>query len=78
MKRKKKATANNKNPYLKTYNTMQKKVEKARSKLKKDLKSKNIDWKKVKYDSTYLMLLLGECNYFSKECMHCKKKGKWR
>ena len=66
-----------KNPYWKKFNSMQHKVKRANEILKKDLKKKNVDWKKVQADSNRLMLLLGECNYITQECKHCKKKGKW-
>jgi len=77
MKRKILSNQKNKNPYLKTFNSMQHKLKKADETLKKDLKKKNINWKKVQADSNKLMLLLGECNYIAQECKHCKKKGRW-
>ncbi len=77
MKRKILSNNKNRNPYWKTFNSMQHKLKKADELLRKDLNKKNINWKKVQADSNKLMLLLGECNYIAQECKHCKKKGKW-
>ena len=77
MKRKILSNKKSKNPYWKTFESMQNELKKANDVLKKDLKRKNINWKKVQKDSNKLMLLLGECNYIAQECKHCKKKGRW-
>ena len=54
-------------PYVKMWMNMEKRLDKAFKKLKSDVsKSKNI--KIIQKDKNDLLLLLGECNYLSREC----------
>jgi len=74
-------------PYVKMWHKMEKRLDKAFKKLKNDVaKSKNI--KVIQKDKNDLLLLLGECNYLSRECsqlgklerktLKMKKKGSKR
>ena len=59
-------------PYVKMWNKMEKRLDKAFRKLKSDVsKSKNI--KIIQKDKNELLLLLGECNYLSRECAQLGK-----
>lgn len=61
--------------YWAIYKDLQKKVEKAWTKLKADVKKKAKPQILIK-DKTELLLLLGECNYMARECMRIARKDK--
>jgi hypothetical protein len=77
MRKKIHTTTKNKNPYWKCYLKIKKRIDLTQNKLLKDLNSKNINLEEIQKDSSNLLFLLGECNYFAIECRHCQKKGKW-
>lgn len=67
-----------KNPYWKTFVEMESRVKQMRNLLEKDLSKEEKNWEEIAQDSKELLLLLGECSYIMKECIDCKKKGKWQ
>ena len=74
--KRKKAGSNNKAHWA-AYKTLQKKIDVAWAKMKKDVKNK-ASVSVLTRDKNQLLLLLGECNYMARECKKCAKKTKKR
>jgi hypothetical protein len=69
----KKSLAVNKKAHWAAYKELQKRVDKAWSKLKSAVKKK-ANAKVLIREKNHLLLLLGECNFMARECMRCGKK----
>lgn len=59
------------------FKTLQRRVDQAWSKLKSDVKRKAAP-KVILRDRNQLLLLLGECNYMSRECKRLSTRNKRR
>ena len=73
----KKTTAPNRKAQWEAYKNLQKKVDAAWDKLKRDIRKKASP-KILIEGKNDLLLLLGECNYMARECMRMAGKGKGR
>ena len=73
----KKSIALNKKAHWEAYRELQKRVDKAWTKLKADVKKKARPQILIR-DKNHLLLLLGECNYMARECMRMASKAKKR
>ena len=62
------AASANQKAYWAAYKDLQKRVDKAWLKLKSDVKKKAAPQVLIR-DKNHLLLLLGECNYMTRECM---------
>ncbi len=64
-------------PYVKMWQMLEKKLDNAFVQLKKDI-YKNKGLKTIQKDKNEIVLLLGECNYLTRECLHWSRQQKKR
>lgn len=62
-------------PYVKMWQKLEKELKHAMIQLKSDL-HKNKSVKTIQKDKNELVLLLGECNYLTRECLHWSRTQK--
>jgi hypothetical protein len=57
---------------VRTYHALEKKIDKAWQKLRRDVKRRSL--RAIIKGRRDLLLLLGECNYLARECARCVQK----